>query len=237
MAKNLVHMEFLSAERAIVGRLIDITEQLLGYPYVRSDAVPAPDEAGEPFPGFDCMTYVESSLALAISLLKEDFKKNLLAIRYYNSIPSLSYRKHFAYLDWLRSNDWILEERNGFEGEVALVTKTINRKEFFDLKKIELPPFLKPIEQVVIPYIPLTGLISLVSEIYVVFFISGKDELDVEHMGFCVRKGKEYVLRHSSSVKGKVVEEPFIDYLYSSTNCIGVVFAIPKEDFSVNNLV
>ncbi len=221
--------------KEIEKRLVEISGGFLGYPYIKQTIIPSPDEAGEHFDGFDCMTFVEVSLALALSSSIEEYKRNILAIRYYDSIPAPAYRKHFAYADWLRSNSWLLKEKNGFEGATATIIKVINRKAFFDSKNIKIPPFLKPVEEVAISYIPVAMLLTLVSEIYVVLFVSGRDDLDVEHMGFCVRKGRDYILRHASSKKGKVVEESFLDYLYSA-DCIGIVLAGPIVETNIEKV-
>jgi|GEM_PF-2447041 len=213
----------------IAKRLVSITEKFIGYPYVMGNEITELSEQNSEFTGFDCMTYVETCLALAISSSPYEFLPNLYAIRYFNSNRSPSNRKHFAYADWLRSNHWILEECSQFEGSIATIIKRINREKFFREKNIPLPKELKPVEYVVISYIPVASMIYLYDNIYVVLFVSNSRDLDIQHMGFCINTGKTHLLRHASSKHRQVVDEPFWDYLYDS-DAIGIVVAKPYQN-------
>ena len=49
---------------------------------------------------FDCLTYVETILALAHSYNSSTFKAQHIAIKYTGSIPQFSTRNHFANIQW-----------------------------------------------------------------------------------------------------------------------------------------
>ncbi|MEE9452158.1 MAG: N-acetylmuramoyl-L-alanine amidase-like domain-containing protein, partial [Gammaproteobacteria bacterium] len=54
---------------------------------------------------FDCVTYVETIIALANSYDLEEFKQHMLNIRYENDEPSFLSRNHFTSVDWNKSNN------------------------------------------------------------------------------------------------------------------------------------
>ena len=66
---------------------------------------------------FDCVTLVNTVLALAISHHLQDFKKNIVAVNYYDSDPVYHKRFHFMSVDW--------NIQNNCHGYVEDVTKKI----------------------------------------------------------------------------------------------------------------
>ncbi len=71
-------------------------------------------------------------------------------------------------------------------------------------------------------YLPQISEFFIFYDPYVVLFVSPEMGLDVSHMGIFVRKENEDVLRHASSSQAKVVEEPFMTYLYNS-HALGII--------------
>lgn len=90
-------------------RIDYFSAQLMGIPYKlgplgegksgRFDQSPLYD-----FTKFDCLTYVETVLALSQSNSTASFKKNLANIRYADGLPNYLTRNHFMSLDWLPNN-------------------------------------------------------------------------------------------------------------------------------------
>lgn len=130
---------------------------------------------------FDCLTYVETIIALVISQNESDFLPNLIKIRYKNGQVSLTHRNHFTGLDWLENNEKagivkdITATITDKSGEpVYLIAKaTIDKKSWYrklgkslfvnpsqkaSTEKLfqETDKFAKAISRV--PYIPLTQL-------------------------------------------------------------------------------
>ncbi len=52
------------------------------------------------FDAFDCLTYVNTVLALALSQTVEDFTQHMLRLNYYDAQPDYLKRYHFMSLDW-----------------------------------------------------------------------------------------------------------------------------------------
>lgn len=56
------------------------------------------------FDGFDCVTFVNTVLALALSFDLSSFEKKLLELNYYNATPTYENRFHFMSADWNPQN-------------------------------------------------------------------------------------------------------------------------------------
>lgn len=63
---------------------------------------------------FDCLTFVNTVLALAHSRNLEEFHHNILKINYYHSLPLYENRFHFMSIDWNVEN-----EKNGFIRDIT----------------------------------------------------------------------------------------------------------------------
>lgn len=86
-------------------RIDFLTEYFLGKPYLVNPQ--GEGDQGEidqaplcRFDGFDCVTYVNNLLALALSEDVFSFREKLLAINYYDSKPTYENRFHFMSVDW-----------------------------------------------------------------------------------------------------------------------------------------
>lgn len=111
-------MEFLSDFYAAsaVSALIDLSDRIdyisqyfLGKPYIADPQGEGIDGEIDQAPlfrfdGFDCVTYVNTVLALSLSQNADTFQSNLLKINYYDSIPRFENRFHFMSLDWNPQN-------------------------------------------------------------------------------------------------------------------------------------
>ena len=94
-------------------------------PYITTPQGEGLDALIDPAPlyrldGFDCVTYVNNILALALSHDIPSFQKNYLRLNYYYSNPSFENRFHFMSVDWNPQN-----QKNKI---VADVTKNIFNK-------------------------------------------------------------------------------------------------------------
>ncbi len=88
-------------------KLLKVSESFLGFPYKLN---PLGENSGidkDPiyrFDSFDCMTYVETVLALSFSKNKNDFIETINNIRYKNGNVSFINRLHFQNPDWINNN-------------------------------------------------------------------------------------------------------------------------------------
>lgn len=158
-------------------RIDHFTQQFLGKPYIANpqgegDAAEFDSAPLFRFDGFDCVTYVNNILAMALSHDEQSFEKKLLQINYYNAIPKYENRFHFMSLDWNLENqkNKIVQDVTQEIGEniVAFAEGEIDKPNWF-LKKAEnetparaqlLRQYAKQFkkELVRLPYLPLQKL-------------------------------------------------------------------------------
>ncbi len=177
---------------------------------------------------FDCVTYIESSMGLAMSKNPDELLLNMQRIRYMGDSVSYINRKHFFIQDWvLNSPQYARIFR--FPGKDELQTRTMGKKKFFKMKDLEYP-LADPAVQV--PVVSMEKAQEIAKNwkygkrFLGVAFVTKIDWLWVSHTGFLdVTDGKNPILRHASSNHKKVSEEPFLDYLKSREGkCPGVIF-------------
>ena len=119
---NFFNEDALQNMDGIKARLGYFSALFLGAPYMLSSL--GEGEHGQfdqtplmRFDAFDCLTYVNTVLALSFSKTPGDVKPYLLRLNYYNATPSYFNRFHFISLDWNIQN-----QRNGF---IRDITNTI----------------------------------------------------------------------------------------------------------------
>lgn len=172
-------------------RLNIISHYFLGQPYegnALGEGDDAPYDQGPLYraDGFDCETYVDTVVAIAVSPDFQHFPECIKRVRYQDGIVSFTKRNHFASLDWNQNNQKagffqdITESIKNEQGEAVFKTAEayINKPKWYqDLPKerIRLPNAsektqkkqLKALrregkklkaETARIPYIPLTAL-------------------------------------------------------------------------------
>ena len=177
----------------IFDRLNLLTQYFLGKPYILGAQGEGEEGDFDQFPlyrfdGFDCVTFVNNLLALAISDDEVSFKSNLLKINYYNAKPLFQNRFHFMSLDWNPQNqktyltditekivdknnrpiamfaEGIIDKRNWFlyrtEKDIRLDHAQNNQEKCQELKK--LSTLFKP-EFVRLPYLPIQMLLENLS--------------------------------------------------------------------------
>lgn len=97
------------------------------------------------FDAFDCLTYVNTVLALSLAKSVGDFKQQLMRLNYYDGQPDYLKRFHFMSLDWNRQNQrarFIQDITNTIKNEHQdLIFQTasapINKGAWFKKKSIQ----------------------------------------------------------------------------------------------------
>ncbi len=175
---------------------------------------------------FDCVTYIESSVGLALSREAADLLPAVLSIRYHGDTVSYATRNHFFVGDWL-GNDPQRFRILRLPGD-TVAHKTLYKGRLLAAKGLPRPPS-DPVAD--IPYMPyekalqLAGNWTLGKRLLGVAFVTHIEGLDVTHTGFVDGASGKPVLRHASELKGKVVEQDFREYLESRRGkCAGVLF-------------
>lgn len=120
--KKIYQTAYFTHAKNRMQKLARISRYFLGRPYKLNNLGDGPDAYFDQYPiyrldVFDCETYVETMLAIAFSANVEQFKQNIIRIRYQTSTPSFLNRNHFPELDW--------NIHNADKGYVKDITKTI----------------------------------------------------------------------------------------------------------------
>jgi PBP4 family serine-type D-alanyl-D-alanine carboxypeptidase len=179
------------------------------------------------FSRFDCVTYIESSMALALSHDTRDLLPKIISLRYGSDTINYSTRNHYFVQDWLRHNAAFVRVVR-FPGD-TLIKKPIDKIKFFQSKQLPAPA-VNPICD--IAFMPYPKAVEMMTnwtfgeKFLGVAFVTDFPGLDVTHTGFLLADGKGIPqFRNASQLKGKVTTMPFKEYLdLRKGKCAGVLF-------------
>src|SRR5690554_560443 len=163
----------------------------------------------------DCVTYIEHSLALALSIHEDSIFNTLQNIRYTKGEISYSNRKHYFVEDFLKEGRFA--EIRRFENE-AVIFRKLPKTQFFASKKIK---YSGEDPETEIPHLPFKEALDFAKNIWDfdfsvwgVAFIGNSSKIDVTHIGFLILKpGEKPILRHASQLKKRVVNQSLEEYL------------------------
>jgi cell wall-associated NlpC family hydrolase len=171
--------------------------------------------------GFDCVTYIETVLALARASNVDDFTEWLRKIRYEGGRVQWRRRNHYMTL-WIRNN-----VREGIIRRVSMpAVPTVTRE-----RVLNVVPGLAA-QRTRVKCVPKAALPRLEPHLQsgdLMFFASTRRNLDVFHAGIIVRDGKRILMRHASRTAGLVVEQELSEFL-KDNRMAGVMIARPKGD-------
>jgi len=200
----------------------NITNKFLNTPYKANTMIGSPDQKEElviDLAHLDCFTFIDYVEAMKRSGSFDEFKTNLIGLRYQESNIDYISRNHFF-------SDWTIY--NGFENitsslypKAKQVTKTLNLS-----KKNTL--FLQGIKtkKLKIDYIDSKDLNDeIINKLHTGDYIGIYTHikgLDVSHTGIIIKKEGKTYFRHASSKKKflKVVDEPFESYIKNTPGFI-----------------
>ena len=228
------------------GRIAAAGRCFLGAPYA---AAPLEREGSEELVvnlrSFDCVTFVESCLALAGLTGRgragfEEFAGALETIRYRRGkCDGYASRLHYF-------TDWLFD--NGRKGIIREITPELGgiplRKNFHALtdRRREIPALadaatfrrMRIVEAACsrrslrhIPRESLAAIEERIAEGDIIAVTTADEGIDVIHTGIAVREGRSLHLLHASSRAGKVVlsETTLLGYLRAARNRAGVIVA------------
>lgn len=191
-----------------VSRRIEIVSgSLLGRKYLVRPLVGSPtipERLVTRTDGFDCVTFVETVLAIAGARSLDDFMHRLVDIRYRDSRVEWRSRLHYA-TEWAAHNvaRGLLDDVTS--GPAALLRgKTLHRVPGLDPRWVTISYFPKRAFPDIAP--------SMMSG-DIIFFVSGREGLDTNHMGVVIRRDGLLLLRNASRRHRAVVDEPLEDYV------------------------
>jgi hypothetical protein len=199
-----------------------LSRHFLGHPYQPNPLIGSADTV-EVFTasldGFDCVTYIETILALSRASNVDDFTEWLRKIRYERGRIQWDRRNHYMTL-WIRNN-----VREGIIRPVSMPAVPILRME----RVLNVVPGLDPqparVKCVPKPAVP--RLERYMQSGDLIFFVSTRKHLDVFHAGIIVRDGKKVFMRHASRTRGFVVEQELTEFL-KANRMTGVILVRPQ---------
>ncbi len=201
-------------------RLERASRELLGAPYQVSPlrgSIDQPEVMVTRTDGFDCVTFLETVLALGLSAHPQQFVETLRAIRYQDGVVDFRARHHYL-TDWHRAN-WT----QGLFRELIPLTESVQVPR--TLSVIEgLPPRV-----VRLRYLPRSRLPRLLPQVEdgdVIYFLTSRQGIDAFHAGLLFRVEGQVRLRHASRRRRQVVEEDLSQFLRHSPPA-GVVLLRP----------
>ena len=212
--------------KTVVERMKYLSGQLLGSVYLRNSLIGSPSEAEvlvTRMDGFDCITYLETVLALVRAKTPDDFAALLRKIRYRNGQIAYEQRLHYA-TDWAHH---LIEV--GWLSDMSMGEHTVFRD-----KTLDLVPGIPP-KTAHLRYFPKHELPTVsrwLKNADLILFASGRKGLDVSHAGLIIREGDQVLLRNASRSHQKVIDQDLAEF-FKSLPMNGFMIFRPKEDSGI----
>jgi hypothetical protein len=207
---------------SIGGRIDVLSRHLLGHSYKPNPLIGSAETA-EVFTasleGFDCVTYIETIVALARASNVDDFIEGLRKIRYEHGRVQWERRNHYM-TQWIRNN-----MRSGLIGPVSIPVVPILSRE----RILNVVSGLAA-QRTCVKCVPKSAVSLLEPHLQsgdLMFFVSTRKNLDVFHAGIIVRVGSRVFMHHASRSQGLVVEEELNKFL-KANRMTGVIVVRPK---------
>ncbi len=200
-----------------------LSRHFLGHPYKSNPLIGSadtPEVFTASVDGFDCVTYIETVLALCRASKVDDFIKWLRKIRYEQGRIQWLRRNHYM-TGWIRNN-----ARQKIIRPVSMPAVPIVSKE----RVLNVVPGLAA-QRTRLKYSPKRAVPRLETNLQsgdLMFFVSTRKNLDVFHAGIIVRDGKRILMRHASRSMGGVVEQKLSEFL-KANRMAGVIVVRPGE--------
>ena len=206
---------------SVASRIDAFSRHFLGHSYKPNPLIGSAS-AAEVFTasldGFDCVTYIETIVALARASNVDGFIQWLRKIRYEQGRIQWERRNHYMTL-WIRNN-----VREGTIRPVSMPSvATLSRKRVLNVVP-GLDPQRTRVKCVPKRAVPRLGRYLQTGDL--IFFASTRMNLDVFHAGIIVRDGKKVFMRHASQSRRSVVEQELSDFL-KANRMTGVIVVRP----------
>jgi hypothetical protein len=215
-----------NATRADV-RIDLLSAELIGHPY-QSNPLIGSAQSPEIFTAgtdrFDCVTFLETVLALAHSSDIDKFAEKLRRIRYASGEVAWPRRNHYM-TDWIRENI-----RSGTVRHISGLTGSIAKDRI-----LSVVPGLGP-RRARFSCVPKYSLLKATDRLRtgdLIFFASTRHTLDVFHCGIVVNDAKGLRLRHASRSQGAVVEQSLGEFL-KQNRMAGVLVVRPTNPAGIS---
>lgn len=208
--------------KTVAERMKHISGKLLGAAYLRRPLIGSPTET-EVFiarmDGFDCITFLETTLALARAKSQDEFLSLLKKIRYRNGEAAYQQRLHYA-TDWVQH---LIQLR--LMADMTVGETTVHREKLLNLVK-GVPPQMSNFH--FFPRTEIHAVSRWLKDGDFILFVSGRAGLDVSHAGLIVRNGEKLLMRHARRSHKKVIEQDLMEF-FGILPMSGFIIIRPKE--------
>lgn len=204
-------------------RVIFYSKSFLNKPYI-SNSLPQKatfEDLILRFDGFDCVTFVETVLALALSDTNDNVANTLRSLRYLNGIQTWNNRHHYM-------SQWIIHNsKAGFISELPddILHKTGKNRILSILN--DYPPIEWPEK-----WLKTEDLEIFVQPGDILCFVSQRQDLDVFHVGICV---EDFGLIHASRSQEKVILDSLRRFV-DRNKVPGVILGRPSRAIALNQV-
>jgi len=204
------------------GRIDVLSRHFLGHAYKPNPLIGSVDTDEvftASFDGFDCVTYIETIVALSRASNVDDFIEWLRKIRYERGLIQWERRNHYM-TQWIRNN-----VRTRIIKPVSMPTvPTLTRE-----RVLNVVPGLDP-QRARVKSVPKPAVSRIERHLQtgdLIFFASTRKNLDMFHAGIIVRDSKRVSMRHASRSQGGVVEQELSEFL-KANRMAGVIVVRPQ---------
>jgi hypothetical protein len=200
-----------------------LSRRFLGHPY-RTNPLIGSTKTGEVFTasldGFDCVTYIETILALARACDVDGFVEWLRRIRYDRGRIRWEQRNHYM-TRWIRNNirEGIIKPVSIPDVPIVIRERVLNVVPGLAIRRTHVRCAPKRAAPRLAKYLQSGDLM---------FFVSTRRNLDVFHAGIIVRDGKSIRMRHASLSRSLVVEQELAEFLRAN-RMAGVIVMRPCQ--------
>jgi len=207
-------------ETALGARIDRISELLLGRPYVEGSLGGGAELAEEfrvSLNAFDCVTFIETVLALALARTIDEFIDMIRRIRYEDGEIDWFRRNHYM-TDWASKN-----EECGFITNITSGPYTVEKA-----CTLGLIAGL-PAKTTTFRYFPTQSPAEVAEGIEtgdLILFVSTRETLDVFHTGLLVETDGRLLLRHATRTAGAVIEQELVEFM-SQNEMAGFILLRP----------
>jgi hypothetical protein len=201
-------------------RLDRISKLFLGRPYAEGSLGGGPQLAEEfrvSLNAFDCVTFMETVLALALAVTIDEFIDNVRRIRYEDGEIDWFHRNHYM-VDWASNN-----EELGFITNMTSGPDTVEKT-----CTLSLIEGLKA-KTTTFRYFPTESYGEVVGRIEtgdLILFVSTRETLDVFHTGLLVKRDEDLGMRHATRTAGAVIEQELVEFM-SQNKMAGLILLRP----------
>jgi hypothetical protein len=170
----------------------------------------------------DCLTFIEYIEAMRRSLSFDEFRENLIKVRYHSGMPAFRNRNHF-FTDWKAFNSNMISDvtKHIASGKSKDVSKRLNEKQDGSFFIPGIQCRFREVTYIQTIDLDETILAKLETGDYAGIY-SKTDGLDVSHTGIIIKQDDSVYMRHASSVKNnmKVLDEELKSYMKGKSGII-----------------